>query len=38
MMCYSPTGYIMFSLTGLKFYGGPGAGGWMSDNPNTLIK
>ena len=33
MMCYPPTGYIMFSLKGLKFYGG-----WGPDNPNTQIK
>ena len=33
MMCYPPTGYIVFSLKKLKFYGGRGPG-----NPNTLFK
>ena len=39
MMCYPPTGYIMFTLKGLKFYGGrgPGGVGWGPDNPTLLL-
>ena len=32
-MCYPPTGYLMFSLKKLKFYGIRGP-----DDPNTLEK
>ena len=39
MMCYPTSGYILLSLTKLKFYGGRGsdvgAGGWGPDNPYT---
>ena len=31
MCCYPPTGYVMFSLKKLTFYGDRGP-----DNPNTL--
>ena len=38
-MCYPRSGYIMFSLTNLKFYEGRGPdmrnGGWGPNNPNT---
>ena len=39
-MCYTQSGYIMFSLKKLKFYvvWGPGAGGRGPDNLNTLKK
>ena len=33
MMCYPRTGYILFSLKKLKFYGGRRA-----DNPNTQFE
>ena len=33
MMCYAPTGYIMFSLKKLKFCGRRGP-----DNPNTQFE
>ena len=39
MMCYTPSGYIIFSLRMLKFYEGRelggGCEGWGLDNPNT---
>ena len=39
MMCYPPSGYIIFSLRKLIFYGGRGPGSgcedWGPDNPNT---
>ena len=48
MMCYLPTGHIMFSLKKLEFYWGRGSGagdrgpnmrdeGQSSVNPSTLI-
>ena len=41
-MCFPPTGYIVFSLKKLKFYGGRGpdmrAGDRGPNNPNTLKK
>lgn len=47
MVCYSPSGYMIFSLRKLKSYEGWGleargwgpdirAGGWGPDNPNNL--
>ena len=35
MLCFPPSGYIIFSLRKLKFYGGRGPG---PDNPSTLLK
>ena len=39
-MPYPPTGYIMFSLKKLKFYGGRGlgAGGRIAQTPKIYIK
>ena len=41
MMCHPPTGYIMFSLRKLKYYGDRGpdmrARGRGTENPNKLI-
>ena len=46
-MCYFHSGYVIFTLRKLKFYGGQRlragdgsdvrAEGWGVDNPNTLI-